>query len=357
MAHVTSAWVQPPPSDGSIPAATAGRSAKGTAGAAAQLHKVVLPDVFAVAPRGITAAQLARLGKLRYVRNVIAVDGGAVKINGRSVNVIGVNPAAFRSWAPPQTAAMQGVWTALSRGEFATSAAAEKRLKLRTGASYLVSAASQPSLRFGGTAAMGVPGVDAVVNTKTSKKLGLVPRIGVLISAPGASLATVDALVRRVLGGQTRFVSLRAERQVRAQGQLPVDSNVPSGRPTSYLQLFRESAKIYCQGLSWTVLAAIGQIESGDGQNMGPSSAGALGPMQFMPSTWSRWGIDAFGETGPPNVMDPYDAVPSAADYLCAYGAGQSSAALSAAIFGYNHANWYVAEVLALAREYAQEYG
>jgi membrane-bound lytic murein transglycosylase B len=104
------------------------------------------------------------------------------------------------------------------------------------------------------------------------------------------------------------------------------------------------------------VLAAIGQIESGDGANSGPSSAGALGPMQFLPSTWQVWGITAFGEPGPPNVMDPYDAVPSAARYLCAAGAG-TRAGLARAIFAYNHADWYVAEVLALARQYARVYG
>ncbi len=105
------------------------------------------------------------------------------------------------------------------------------------------------------------------------------------------------------------------------------------------------------------MLAAIGQIESGDGQNDGPSPAGALGPMQFMPSTWARWGVDAFGQTGRPNINQPLDAVPAAADYLCSYGAGQGGPALAAAIYGYNHATWYVAEVLALAHEYAQEYG
>jgi hypothetical protein len=55
--------------------------------------------------------------------------------------------------------------------------------------------------------------------------------------------------------------------------------------------------------------------------------------------------------------MNPYDAVPSAARYLCAYNPGASAANLSAAIFGYNHASWYVAEVLALAHAYAQVYG
>ncbi len=104
------------------------------------------------------------------------------------------------------------------------------------------------------------------------------------------------------------------------------------------------------------MLAAIGQIESGDGANMGPSSAGALGPMQFLPSTWATWGITAFGETGPPNIMDPYDAVPAAARLLCADGAG-SPGGVRGAIFAYNHATWYVNEVLALAQQYARDYG
>ena len=137
---------------------------------------------------------------------------------------------------------------------------------------------------------------------------------------------------------------------------LPVTTNVPTtGVPESLVPLYQESAKEYCPGMSWTVLAAINEIESGDGANEGPSSAGALGPMQFLPSTWAEWGIDAFGQTGPPDIMNPLDAVPSAARLLCAAGAG-NSASLSAAIFAYNHATWYVAEVLALASEYAQAY-
>jgi membrane-bound lytic murein transglycosylase B len=109
--------------------------------------------------------------------------------------------------------------------------------------------------------------------------------------------------------------------------------------------------------MSWTVLAAIGQIESADGQNMGPSSAGALGPMQFLPSTWAEWGIDGFGPAGPPDIMNPFDAVPSAARMLCADGASSGTqAGLRTAIFAYNHADWYVTEVLALASRYAAEY-
>jgi membrane-bound lytic murein transglycosylase B len=78
--------------------------------------------------------------------------------------------------------------------------------------------------------------------------------------------------------------------------------------------------------------------------------------MQFLPSTWAQWGITAFGQTGAPDIMNPLDAVPSAARLLCADGAGRGGQALSGAIFDYNHATWYVDEVLALAGEYAQDY-
>ena len=241
-----------------------------------------------------------------------------------------------------------------------TTATAAKALGLHSGHSYQVTGASKPVVTFGGTAALGIPGVDAVVNPRTSRALGLVPQIGVLISAPKADLTKLDAQIRAIIGRHSRFVSLRPVRQApvqRAQAQLQAPSHLSAGRPANYLQLFQDSAAKYCPGLPWTVLAAIGQIESGDGQNMGPSSAGALGPMQFLPSTWARWGIDAFGQTGPPNIMSPFDAVPAAALYLCASGGGQGGTALDAAIFSYNHAAWYVAEVLALAREYAQQYG
>ena len=119
--------------------------------------------------------------------------------------------------------------------------------------------------------------------------------------------------------------------------------------------------------ISWISFPVTGEVtiencgrhigdQKGDGQNSGPSSAGALGPMQFLPSTWQAWGIDGFGDTGPPDIMNPFDAVPSAARMLCADGATDGSAGLRQAIFDYNHADWYVDEVLTLAAEYAAEY-
>lgn len=98
----------------------------------------------------------------------------------------------------------------------------------------------------------------------------------------------------------------------------------------------------------WQVLAAINRVESNDGLNLGPSSAGAIGWMQFMPATWRAYGLDATGD-GNANPNDPRDAIVSAARYLAASGAHSN---LPRAIYAYNHAWWYVDDVLSLARSY-----
>jgi len=101
-------------------------------------------------------------------------------------------------------------------------------------------------------------------------------------------------------------------------------------------------------GIPWEVLASINKVESNFGRNMGPSSAGAVGWMQFMPSTWERWGVDANGD-GVADPWNPQDAIYAAARYLAASGGGQD---LSRAVLSYNHAQWYVDEVLQLAHTF-----
>jgi Transglycosylase SLT domain len=332
-----------------MPAAgwSAGSPATGSpaAGGASSFRRIILPDLLIVAPKGLTGRQQARLRQIAGVRNMITFDGAEIRANGQPASVIGVNPAQFRSWVPLGTASDQAFWTALSRG-FVASPSAKARLRLRTGGSYQLSGGTIQAAKFGAAAPLGVAGVDLLVNTATSRALGLVHQVAGLISAPAASLPALISQVRKVLGPAGKVISLRAV-------QLPATPLRPGQLPSTYLALFKASAAQYCAGLSWTVLAAIGQIESGDGANVGPSSAGALGPMQFLPSTWAAWGISGFGRTGAPDVMNPYDAVPSAARMLCADGAAAGGRSLYNAIFAYNHADWYVNEVLALAAAYA----
>jgi membrane-bound lytic murein transglycosylase B len=121
-----------------------------------------------------------------------------------------------------------------------------------------------------------------------------------------------------------------------------------------YLSLYQAAATT-CPGLPWTVVAAIGQVESGHGRNPSTSTAGAMGPMQFMPSTFQAYALDG-DHDGVAEIMDPADAIYTAAHYLCANGAGRSAGALSSAILHYNHAEWYVEMVEKLANMYASAY-
>jgi murein DD-endopeptidase MepM/ murein hydrolase activator NlpD len=125
----------------------------------------------------------------------------------------------------------------------------------------------------------------------------------------------------------------------------------PPGQPAQLsnaqlLDIWKSAGQAY--DVPWNVLAAINKIESNFGRNMGPSSAGAIGWMQFMPSTWLRWGVDADGN-GTVDPWNPVDAIYSAARYLSASGAAGD---IRQAVFSYNHAWWYVNQVMELAQVY-----
>jgi cell wall-associated NlpC family hydrolase len=137
-------------------------------------------------------------------------------------------------------------------------------------------------------------------------------------------------------------------------------SAAATGRiPAAMLTLYQEAATT-CPGLPWTVLAAIGTVESGNGTSnlpgvhSGSNSAGAEGPMQFLPATFAAYDepVPPGGAT-PPSPYDATDAVYAAARMLCANGA-RNGADISAAVYSYNHSAAYVSEVLALANSYGQ---
>jgi hypothetical protein len=102
--------------------------------------------------------------------------------------------------------------------------------------------------------------------------------------------------------------------------------------------------------IPWEVLASINKIETAFGTNMGPSTAGAVGWMQFLPSSWEEYGLDANGD-GHKDPYNPVDAICAAAHYLKVAGGSND---LYHAIFAYNHADWYVQEVLLYARAYGK---
>jgi len=124
-------------------------------------------------------------------------------------------------------------------------------------------------------------------------------------------------------------------------------ANLGGAVPEALRPIFVRAAATYELGPGGPpILAALTSVESGFGRNMGPSSAGAIGWTQFLPSTWARFGVDADGD-GRRDPFNAHDAIHSSARYLHAHGA---PADWRRALFAYNHADWYVDKVLLEAR-------
>jgi membrane-bound lytic murein transglycosylase B len=114
--------------------------------------------------------------------------------------------------------------------------------------------------------------------------------------------------------------------------------------PLFLLPIYKAAAVQY--GVPWQILAAINEIETDYGTDLSVSSAGAVGWMQFMPSTWLQYGVDALN-AGYADPYNPVDAIFAAARYLRAAGAATN---LHAAILAYNHSEEYVESVLLRAK-------
>jgi hypothetical protein len=158
------------------------------------------------------------------------------------------------------------------------------------------------------------------------------------------SLGKSPKLARRATKGIPSPVSNAVEANLDAQRDLyslsmpskpPI--KLPRARPAPAIELFRYFKQADRRfGVPWYVLASVNFIETRFGRLRGPSSAGAVGPMQFLPSTWARYGKGG-------DVFDPRDAIMGAARYLVASGA---PADMRGALYSYNNSDVYVNAVL-----------
>jgi hypothetical protein len=153
-------------------------------------------------------------------------------------------------------------------------------------------------------------------------------------------------LARRVLARVPGRVAAHARASIRARREL---ERLATPQPLSRLHTgpaqpagvllshYRQAQRRF--GVDWPVLAAVNLVESAFGRMRNNSTAGAQGPMQFIPQTWRAYGLGG-------DVHDPHDAILGAANYLHANGAPRDDAA---ALYHYNPSSRYVDAVLAYA--------
>jgi hypothetical protein len=168
--------------------------------------------------------------------------------------------------------------------------------------------------------------------------VGVAALLGVALLAVFSGVSAGDSQPGVLAGSMTEQPSRLARREI----------------PASYLRLYTAAAAAY--GLDWAVLAGIGRVECDHGQDPDPAcgeagavnGSGAGGPMQFIASTWAEYGVDG-DRDGRVDRWDPADAIYSAAHFLRSAGAPGN---YFAAIFAYNHADWYVRDVERWAARY-----
>jgi cell wall-associated NlpC family hydrolase len=173
------------------------------------------------------------------------------------------------------------------------------------------------------------------LRTAGALAVGLVLSVVVVAAAAGAGLATL-------VGAGATLASSDVVPSPQALSEIPA----------AYLQTF-EAAAATCPGLPWSVLAGIGRVETDFGRDTQVSSAGAVGPMQFLADTFVAYDTPVPpGGADPPSPLDPTDAIYAAVRLLCANGANDG-ADIPGAIYAYNHSKTYVAQVLSYAAAYA----
>jgi cell wall-associated NlpC family hydrolase len=246
-------------------------------------------DMLVVDPTSLPASVLRRLRRLAGVVAAVPVDAGRVKVNGVFVNVLGVDPTAFRPFAARPTAASTTLWDNIAAGGMAISYTMGRQDRLSLNKPVRVTGSRRLKMPVAGFGTVGIGGVDAVVSNGVARSLGLPSANAIIISAPNARLdvlmrkikkllpaaASVAALVTQIIDGQATFTT----------GAAGDDIAASRGQGLTQTQLVR------------FLTAAMSRI--GD-----PYVWGATGPRQFDCSGLVQWALAKAGVLMPRVAAD-----------------------------------------------------
>ncbi len=176
-----------------------------------RLRSLQPADLLVVAPRTVPASSLAAIRHLTGVTAVEPLDAARLKVDGRDIAVLGVNPAAFRVFAAAPTARATALWQNVADGAIAVSYLMGKQEKLPLGGTVNVTGARTEKLVVGGYGTVGISGVDAVVSDSVGRSLGMPAGNAIVISAPDARLTELMRKVKAVIPATATIAPLVAQ--------------------------------------------------------------------------------------------------------------------------------------------------
>ncbi len=246
-------------------------------------------DVLVVGSKPLPAKLVAALRRLHGVAAAVPVDAGRLRVNGAFVNVLGVDPPAFRPFAARPTARSGALWRNVAAGGMAISYTMGSQDKLSLAKPVRVIGARELSMPVAGFGTVGIGGVDAVVSLATARSLGLPSRNAIVISAPHARLDHLIAKIKKLAPAGTAAAALVT--QVIAGGTAVVATG-SAGAPGA------------ATGPGLTALELAKFLAAAKSRLGMPYVWGAAGPTSFDCSGLVQWSMAQAGVVMPRVAVD-----------------------------------------------------
>jgi peptidoglycan DL-endopeptidase CwlO len=182
-----------------------------SAPAVAPLHKLLEADLFVVAPTTLRSSIATAVRRLHGVVAAEPLDAARLQVDGKITAMLGVDPSAFRAFAPKPTADSLRLWENVAAGGVAVSYTMSKLDSLPAGKAVKVTGRRAEELPVAGLGTVGIGGVDAVVSDTVARSLGIPADNAIVISAPHADLSTLMKQIKKLLPRNAAVASLVAQ--------------------------------------------------------------------------------------------------------------------------------------------------
>jgi peptidoglycan DL-endopeptidase CwlO len=253
--------------------------------AVAPLRKLRPADLLVVAPTTLRPGVAAAIRRLPGVTAAQSLDAATIKVNGKFIQMLGVDPGRFRAFAARPTARSTSLWRSVASGDIAVSYTMGKQDKLPLGGSVRVAGQQPAVLRVGGYGTVGIAGVDAVVSDAVAAKLGLPSGNALVISAPHARLAALAKKIKLIVPHDAGIAQLVAQFEpgVVVSGQV-----VAAGPAGATSPVADDGAPITATQVRAFLKAALSRVGM-------PYVWGAAGPRAFDCSGLVQWSMRQAG--------------------------------------------------------------
>ena len=250
-------------------------------------------DVLVVAPTSLRPSVTAAIARLPGVTAAQGLDAATISVNGRFIQMLGVDPGSFRAFAAGPTARSNALWSSVAAGDVALSYTMGKLDKLALGDRVTVAGRTQQKLRVGAFGTVGIAGADAVVSDAVARSLGIPAGNAVVVSAPGTSLTLLAARIKAILPRGAGVAQLVAQAEPGVTGPAELAAAGAAGA-TSVTSADGAMTAAQVQAFLAAALSRVGL----------PYVWGAAGPSAFDCSGLVQWSMRQAGLVVPRVAAD-----------------------------------------------------